>query len=219
MKYEISGMPVEGKELSMENYGTLLVLPWFQYLDIEQAKETCGFYRYLLDNAPIVGDKKRILVTARLQYLVPNSMSIQYADDWHVDGNITGEFEDRIHLFVSPATAMTQFNSAPITLEVDALDYLAINNQVSQNCEHMNKNAQTIKPNRFYTFDKSHVHRAVRPKQPEFRFMFRIVETDWFDGEQFFTNEESKYLIDKEGKVTSTWSIRRDENGIQVNPY
>jgi hypothetical protein len=219
MKYKINGMPLAGQELYMENYGTLLTMPWFQYVELEEAKRTCPYYRYLLDNAPIVGDKKRILVTAQLQYLTPDSSSIQYDDNWHVDGNITGEFEDRMHLLVSPCSALTKFNSEPLTLDVDGTSYQAINQAVVDNYSHLDEFARSVEPNRFYTFDKSHAHRAVHPRAPEFRFMMRIIETDWYQGEKYYTHEALVYSTNKDGKVFPTWSMRRDKDGIQINPH
>lgn len=184
--YELAGFPEMSSPIEMPSIEEILYLPMFQIADIDMVyKEGGETYRRLLDQAPIKGDRKYIGVWGYLQFLRPNAVSISYDSRWHIDSNKTAfgsEEEDRYHLIVTDCTALTEFNTNPITLTVneEIFNMPKMDQYIGNNADILGFEPKKIEPNRFVTFTPHHVHRAIEPSVPEFRFALRIVESNHY---------------------------------------
>jgi hypothetical protein len=181
-QFQIAGFPSTGNLIGLPNLQDLLNMPWYQYGDIEQVRRQGGeIYEYLLDKAPMSLGYKYTLVTSRVQFLSPGETAIKYAEDWHSDSNGQPfKSNDLTHLLLSPSSAMTEFNTIPVKTPLldEDITQAQLNMYINQDAIHLGLKGKRIEPNRFVTFDHSHVHRATSPTAGEFRFMLRIIQTN-----------------------------------------
>lgn len=186
VKYVSTGFPkVVSPKIELPSIEELLLMPFLNNVKIEDAyKYGCEFQKEVLDKTQFFG-KNHIYVQWMITLQTPEISPVinQYALDkeWHVDGRDTYEENDFVfHLMVNETTSMTDFNTAEFELDLPS-------NQTSElisriNMEGTKENSllvpQTIEPNRIYRFNNNHIHRAKRVTKPEFRFFYRVAETD-----------------------------------------
>jgi hypothetical protein len=157
----------------------LLFLPNLSYMSADDCFYENEVFRHLIQHAPIKNDRKYVLVESRLQYLSPNVISVPRGY-WHVDtSSFSDSRGDRTHLLISECTARTEFTKGEIHL--DLFDEEASINEVEV---YLNRNqhlfeSEAIESNRFITFGAKHLHRCIKASKNEFRFMFRVLETDY----------------------------------------
>lgn len=219
--FKTSGFPSEiSEKIEMATVPELMYMPIYQYVSVEDAYKYGGeFYRKLLDAAPIKNDRKNAILTAKLQYLNPNSLSIKFLENWHGDGERNPfESKDRIHLLISDCTAITEFNTNEFEIEMEENETQADLNDRLKNYDFPFE-AKSIEPNKFITFDISHIHRAVAAKKPEFRFMFRIIESNSLNPSPYEKANLRMSHVYKEinGKLLEVPNIEKFENGVFVH--
>jgi hypothetical protein len=182
-KYIVPGFPEEVSDyIELPDIAELLCFtPMFGRISAEDLRKHGGEnLRYLLDKAPIKNDRKYVSIITYTQMLYPEVASIASMvgdpeQHWHRDGN-SGDVYSRnshIHLFLSKCTALTEFNAEPFEIDLDDKDGKSFNLKLK---EYEIKGKQ-MESNKFVTFGP-HVHRRVEVKRPQFRFMFRITESD-----------------------------------------
>lgn len=183
---KLQGFPEMSDKIELPNIATLINMPWFQYADIDDVYKYGGeTARYLLSKTPLSFKKKYTLIANRVQYLNPSRMSIKYVGRWHTDSSgypLASEEDDTVHLLISKCTAITQFNTVPVELapfDIGTRNHV-INHYMEENKDKLGLIARDIEPERFVTFDHRHAHRAVQAKEEEFRFMWRVIESDKF---------------------------------------
>lgn len=183
--FKISGFPTEHEEIRTPNIAELLTAPFFQYASIEDVyKYGTPFQRGLLAKAPILRNTEHIMVDSAVQLLSPGERSIMnrngFKDEWHVDQFIGDADENaNIHIFITDCSARTEFNVTPIDLDLPAdIGWLDFNKHLTVHSDELGLKPEKIKPNRFYTFNRTHAHRATDPMEREFRFWFRVIETN-----------------------------------------
>jgi hypothetical protein len=193
MSVILRGFPTEiGKEIEMPDMAELLSMPIFFDTDIDSAyRHGTEFQRKLIDSTPLKRGKNVYSVLSEVRMLAPSLRSCtggqredrDYDREWHIDceenedgPHIYHEERDIVHLLTTQATSMTEFNANELELDFDPsrsysefMDFVYRNRHLVQ--------AMKMPANRIVTFS-NHMHRATDPTRIEFKYMFRIVETD-----------------------------------------
>jgi hypothetical protein len=140
----------------------------------------------ILDCAPIQNSHKYVYVSAKLQYLVPSVLPVSNSE-WHCDPGIIAPFNDNVvtHILASGSkylSSMTQFFDRTVDFNTDEsvlqMDHRQFREHLTQHIDELNIDPSAIIKDRFFTFLSLHPHRAVPALRPEFRFFFRIEESD-----------------------------------------
>jgi hypothetical protein len=175
MKVYIPGFPTEVSEpIELPDIGELLMYPAFHGISGDDfLKHATEFQRYLFNKIPLKNDKKNVIVRSGVWLLKPRTRShVSNTGDWHFDS------DPRVFILSSPCSALTEFNLNPLVIQSSSDETrLALGNRISRSPKKFGVVGRQIDPGRIYTFEE-HLHRAVDPKRIEFRFFFRVKETD-----------------------------------------
>jgi hypothetical protein len=215
--FKFSGFPTQAEsKIELPDIAELLEQNFHEGVSCDDLyKYGSQIYRDILDKTPLGNDRKYAVLTARVQILRPNEISIKYHDDWHVDGqNSFFDCNNRIHLLVSNCTSLTEFNVNPFELEVQDNAKL---DDINKIVNKMDLTPKSIEPNRFYTFDVKNAHRAVNPSRTEFRFMFRIIESNTHEPRMYKESMKNSSHIYKIGKRDSDPNITKTRDGILIH--
>lgn len=193
---------VFSEKIELPDMAELLTYPNFNDVDIEDVyRYGSDFQRKLLDMSPIDPSKKYHSLLSGVKINVPDYRSCtggekvngKYVDlnEWHIDNeerhtsNGSWDFtsnRDIVTLLTSKSSVMTRFLGRDYQLSVDpskvtyqdVLDLLSKN--MSMN-DPMGIGTFIAPENTLITFT-NHFHRAVPPSKIEFRYMFRLLQTD-----------------------------------------
>lgn len=192
---KLKGFPTQvGPEIELPDMAELLTYPFFFDTSLEDAyKYGSDFQKKLLDSIPNLGKngKRNISVLSQVRVLAPNyrsctGPSLDYASEWHIDSEededgtkVWSEPTDIVHILTNQTTSMTEFFEDEI--EVPGFngseDYAEFQNEFVRIYETLNVKPKAMPANRIVTF-MNHMHRATNPTRYEFKYMFRVVETD-----------------------------------------
>lgn len=203
----------------------LLTYPFFFKVSAEDLrKEGTDFHRKLLDHTPLNNNTKYISIYSNVQFLHPNvdpnlrKLRGTYDNEWHTDRDPGNNFNSTWHIIMNNCTARTEFNMNEI--EVDEEDYYDKNylNIVKHfNTKYIDKIiGKKCEPFRVHTFGSHHLHRSTMAEKPEFRFFFRVMETDFLPP---FPVDTAKYysstVQDLNGRTIE--SISQTKHGVKIN--
>lgn len=190
MLFVSSGFPTHTETIELPRMEELLLNEFINYVYAEDVyKYGTELHKYLLDKTPISNKRKYVVVTSVVQFLVPEVspvININKLDhEWHVDANtdylVNGDetYACDYHLLISghKLTSVTEFNENIIKIDVDNGEDI---NHYLNNEPSITKliSGREIDTNKIYTFDSKSIHKAKRSKQPEFRFFYRVIETN-----------------------------------------
>jgi hypothetical protein len=189
LELEGIGSVKKGEVLALPSLAELLALPALREFSIDDAYKYGGeSIRHLIDNIPLTNKKKYINVGTAIQLLSPSACSIisheTYSHEWHVDG-YSCDNPDYYHLLVSDCTALTEFASEEIMIAKfypESVDLGELNHHLNN---YENIEPVAMSPNTFHTFSTFTVHRATLAKKVEFRYMFRVIESDFSEPRAF----------------------------------
>lgn len=185
------------EEIPMPDIGQLLVEPFFFDTDIHDAYSNgSDFQRLLLDSIPDLGayGHNVISVMSEVRLLGPDfrACTIPSEDDmqeWHIDdeSGIDGDSDyvwaeegDRVHLYTNQTSAMTEFLKDDLVLPNLNPEDFTFDSFMAYFHDYYKRNkleTAFLPANRIVTFT-NHLHRANNPQNYEFRYMFRVVETN-----------------------------------------
>jgi hypothetical protein len=197
MSFILKGFPKEiGEYIELPNIAELLMMPFFYDTYIDEAyKYGTDFQKELLNKVPLKGGKKTTSVLSQIRFLYPNVRCCTgYPKDplheWHIDSEENEYHEnerkyqtetDIVHLLTNSVSPMTEFNKNDITINIPEdtsyLDFLNYFSKQLKNGNALNVAPEKMPSNQIVTFT-NHIHRATNPTGYEFRYMFRVVETD-----------------------------------------
>lgn len=188
MKFEIPGYPNMGEHIiELPNIAELLVQPFWGSIDAEDLmKHGTKLQKLILEKAPITNTRKYVCVTVSTQMLYPGVISVPNKfwsmpeGEWHRDGNVDMFYQnpDICHLFLSDCQAMTEWNVNPIEIDIpEGSTPEQVINMVNFNPDQFGLKGRKQDPNRFVTFT-NHFHRVTLPNHYQFRYMYRIIESD-----------------------------------------
>lgn len=219
----IKGFPEGiGEYIEFPNIGELLLMPMHGLVDANFLyAHGPSFYRTLLDKCPLTNRYKHVAVTCYIQLLYPESYSVSnkintvYQHEWHTDA-VEQIFDEpsTIHIIMSDCTATTSFNENPTTVllreDMDNREFIHLVNKEWKNWGLKDKK---IEPQKYATFT-NHVHRSTPSEHKEFRFFFRVMESDYIP-----PREEDKYPCNAShiGKILSDGSIEKIPNIVQYD--
>lgn len=201
----------------------LLVMPTFNRVSPEDLRKYgTDFQKGLLDKVPFRHDTQYISIYCTLQFLYPEIRSnLLYLggtveNEWHIDRDKDRKLNNTWHLLMNDCTALTQFTEKAIEIE-DEIYHDPESKVLIRALNTPGKYDIVPKPalpNRIHTFNHQHLHRAETAKKPEFRFFFRVMETDFLPA----------YSIDRAMGHSIVWlpdgtavsSIRRTPDGISL---
>ncbi len=217
----IEGFPaIHDIELEMPSVAELLSVPFWDRCSAEDVYKYGGDVgRYFLNKVPIKNDMKYVNVWINLQLLKPGVGSIKYKYNWHLDGSkVPFGAHERLFLVISDCTATTEFNKNRIEHYVDSeISHEDYDKYVNENAENIGIAGERVPPNKFIEFTSSHAHRATNPLKEEFRFLFRVCESnDLVSQPANKARLSSSHIYEEIGK--STRSIQNsDEDRIIIN--
>ncbi len=189
--------------------------------------------RNLLDQVPLMNNHKYITVNMEVQLLLPE-LTAAPRSNWHFDAmSFRPEEESNCHLLVSECYSRTEFLDQEIYLSEYDEDSSPLDVEI-----YMNKNLDLVTPrkmpsNRFITFSDIHLHRPVRADRTEFRFMLRVLESDYLKPRKYaaalmnsttvfndnlydYSGIDSNYVMSNESEQHVTIE-RYSENKITLN--
>jgi hypothetical protein len=178
MKLIAPGFPREvGHQIDLPDIGELLFAPFFQGISADDyLNYATDFQKSLFARVPLRNDRRYVTVRSGVWLLEPGTRShVNRFGDWHIDGLLNKGFRERYHILSSSCTALTEFNCN--ALEEEFMEGETYNGILNRLAKEARIRGQAILPNRIYTFD-DHIHRAVDPGRIEFRFFFRVQESD-----------------------------------------
>jgi hypothetical protein len=186
----LKGFPTEiGNEIELPDMAELLAYPSFFDVSADDFyKYGTEFQKYLLDKTPLKNDKKTVSVLCQVKYLSKDTRSCTPVRagwgghyEWHIDNEADNSHiytvpRDRVHLMTSQTTSMTEFLADEVSIP------LPLDTPYTEFKEYLHDFPYLLKgkpmpANRIVTFD-NHMHRATPSQRIEFKFMFRVVETD-----------------------------------------
>jgi len=143
--------------------------------------QTSDFVRAIIDQTPLMGEHKSVLLTLKLQSL--NAGAFSDARTWHCDGwgrkrsPDTPTRAEYNHLFILGG-APVEFVSRPVQmrwLRGYSIDRLW---KQIQSKDYMNLPARAVRLGVFNTYDCFDLKRGVKAKEPLTRLLIRVTETD-----------------------------------------
>lgn len=242
MPFLLKKMPEEMTDyIELPDMAELLTMPIFFDCPIEEAlKYGSDFQKKLLSMVPLRGTKKYTTILSEVRMLTPvnrsctgfSDMSHTDSDyEWHIDteeeldGSMKnyGEETDIVHLLVSKTSCMTEFLKSDIMLNdinpsehslYQMLDYIRYNKEI------INLEPVKIPHNRIVTFT-NHLHRATKGDRIEFRYMFRVVETDRKrpPSNPTYNPNHTTTIIDTNGEQIENISQKEDKIILHLPPF
>lgn len=205
-----------GETLDLPDIAELFRSPMMFNADIEDAyKYGDDFVRHLIDKTPITHKRKYIYVSAKLQYLTPERSPIPNVD-WHCDpGVINPYWSDAItHIMATGSknlSSLTEFFDKPVDIHlpqnVHQMNHREFREWITPIVPSLGITPVAIPVDKMVTFMPQHIHRAIYPTKPEFRYFWRVMETDIYSPDSF----DGKAMMPKGSQI---WKIF--DNGIQT---
>jgi hypothetical protein len=183
---DLPGFPTEvSPVIEMPDIAELLLMPMFNNINADDFyKYGTDFQRKLFDMTPFKGDMKYVSIKSHVQFVYPgvgttgNKLDMGILNEWHIDFSRTKDHEknppETWHILASPATCLTEFNTAAGTYEIE--DHKQTRLWLNTEGEAHHLVPKMIEPCRLYTFT-NHAHRATNALVPEFRYFYRVQET------------------------------------------
>jgi hypothetical protein len=187
MHFKTNGFPKRVTEkIEIPRIEDLLMMPFVNSIHADDLyKIGTDFQRYLIDKTPITNKKKYVQIQSSVKLLTPNISPVinDFALDkeWHVDGHDNFIEDDVVmHIVCNKTSSMTEFNCATFEGEFENSRELisSANDKYNDSSVYNKLIPKEIEEGRIYTFNNTDLHRAKRVEKPEFRFFFRVVESD-----------------------------------------
>jgi len=222
------------EEIAMPDVGQLLLEPFFFDVDIHDAyRYGSDFQRYLIDSIPNLGQNHDVVsVMCEVRLLGPDyrACTVPTEDnmnEWHIDDEvgIDGDSEynwaqpgDIVHLYTNQTSAMTEFLRDDLILpdlNPEDFDYDSFMDYLRSYVSSEKPALEKMPANRIVSFTNQ-AHRATNPQNYEFRYMFRVTETNrsrpagGYDPEGF----DSVEVVNLDGETEL--NVERDDSQITI---
>lgn len=230
-EFVIKGFPTEISEyIELPDMAELMVYNQFYDMDADAVRKYGSYlHRYLLDKTPLRNDKKHVSVMSQVRIMFPDMRSCtrHYADpddEWHIDSEVLEDGKeiyhrptDTVHLLSNDVQCATEFNTEEFTIQFDySKEYVEFKKWFRENAVHLIK-PKKMPANKIVTFD-NHIHRATNPQQIEFRYMFRVTETDRGRPPAYEFDETQNAVKAYDGERKKFFEhLKRGKGFIQIN--
>lgn len=187
-KLILPGFPTEvSSKIEMPDIAELLLYPMFWRTDVELfRKHATDFQKKLLDMCPLKNNKRHVIIFSSVQILDPMKRLFTNAipgtgREWHIDGLGDGGLwtpSETVHFLIGHTTSPTEFTKNPLSFDIpNDWGKGRFNAYINEDPVFQTIVPQPIELGRIYTFTH-HVHRAVPTKGIQFRYTWRVRETD-----------------------------------------
>lgn len=185
----VPGFPeVADDFIELPNIAELLNEPFWGLISAEDLRKYgTDLQKSILDRVPLTHKRKSIIIQITVNYLYPGVISVPNKSwsgteaEWHRDGNsiLTVEDPDICHLMISPSDASTDFNEHPFTVKIPSgMNSQELINMINMNATRFPFTPKRVEPQKFVTFS-DHFHRATVTDKHEFRYMYRVIESNY----------------------------------------
>jgi hypothetical protein len=210
MSIVLPGFPAAGNRIESPDVAELLLYPNFIVAEADTVwKFGSDFQRELLSKCNLKHNRKHVtvysgvhVVSKQMRPITTVGLNAERGREWHIDGLDNQSYdhfypEETVHLYLSHASLPTEFQKYP--LEITDPKLLAMNRydfcywlNTDEGIAHID--AAPIENERIYEFS-NHIHRALVPDRPQFRYTFRVRETDRADipSVKFQVNKQNRY--------------------------
>lgn len=224
-KYKFPGFPGQSNVyIESPNIAELLFMPIFSRCDVDSfRKHATQWQKDLLDQVPFIGGYKYHVIDTYPQFLYPDMCPVGTRSqanllyEWHCDGFKSVESEPTVfHIFQTDSECGTMFLDEDVELELpENMPISQFNTHVALlGAEQWKDRGVQVKNNRFTTFS-NHIHRSVAPRQKQFRYFFRISESNIItpatDREQ--PRLENGSFIHHDGRTVKVPNINKNPDG------
>jgi hypothetical protein len=142
---------------------------------LSQSESTNNTLRDIIQQCPIVGNHKRILLDVKVQHLVPSKTSC--IPGWHLDGPgnpLHPSLPEVHHLYIHEEGGETEFIDEQFDLEIDdTMQQRDIVRLIPDDLKVTKARAGF-----FTTFTRYDFHRGINVVKPMKRLLVRLTETD-----------------------------------------
>jgi hypothetical protein len=207
------------QKLKLPDIFTLALQPVFYNADFTEAYERCNspIVRDLLERVPLKGGYKYTIATSMIQFLSPDTSSIQNAD-WHLDPGVPAphRHDARIHILSAgnDLTSTTRFIKEDVDVELPDELYEArhrvLRQHLTENADRFGFESVAVEQDRFVTFTNLHPHIALPPQKYELRYFMRVQESDIEPPREFKVVDSTATLIRGSDKMVATLEQRKD---------
>lgn len=191
----IPGFPkVSDTYIELPSIGELIVEPFWGAIAAEDLRKYgTEVQKSILDQVPLTHNRKYVMIQVTVNYLYPGVISVPNKSwsgaegEWHRDGNgdLSIEDVDVCHLMISPSEASTDFNEHPFSVKIPSgMGSQHLINMINMNMSRYPFTPKTVEPQKFVTFD-NHFHRATQTTKHEFRYMYRVIESNYREPKLF----------------------------------
>lgn len=227
--YTIPGFPGYSSDyIKSPNIGELLFMPVFSRCDIDRFRKLAsGFQKELLDKTPLIGTYKYTVIDCYTQFLYPNGCPVGTRSgvgklyEWHCDGFMQLESEpSAFHLYMTDSECGTVFNNEPITLDLPKhMPIRDFNREATLYAEaKWGVEGRKMENNRFLTFT-NHLHRSEPAKEKQFRFFFRVTESNHITPAMDRPQPRSEFrsfIVGPDGKGTQVDNVAYIQDGVTI---
>ncbi len=180
-----------GEKISIPfSFSEMLRSPWGIRIDANELYKHGGeINRWLLDNTPLKNNRKYVNCYVTLHYLAGDLIHVP-TSDWHCDGSgFPPEGNDIFHTMVGLGDGIdgqikTEFLESDLCLEIEdsvsmpSMDHVRFRSYMTENAKRFNLKSVEAESGRMHTWTSRHLHRVQFPKQPHFRFFWKVAESD-----------------------------------------
>lgn len=146
----------------------------FKFAEIGFVRQNSNEYvNYVLDNIPIVGNRKHVLVDVKVHHLQEGEYPA--LKHWHIDcvnNPLSSLREEYNHIFVSGQWCLTEFLACRIDIDITPDQVLNFDSILPDGIS-----TKRILGNTIYTYGRA-VHRAVPSIKDHSRLLIRVSESD-----------------------------------------
>jgi len=169
-------------KLSAPSENDILNVVSFKYADYDYVYKYCDndYVRYVLNNIPIFGQHKRVLIDLKVHDLKPEF--VPCVPGWHLDGSINPKKLPKqpeiFTLFVTGEHSLTEFLTKEIQLEVNDRWDFAMMSKACSRLVPKDYPSQSIPSCQFASYGDHYFHRGKLSTGYERRLLVRTTETD-----------------------------------------
>lgn len=191
---------VFGRSIEQPTEGEIRNTPSLWNIPVEEAlQNTSGLIRKTIDKIDIRGDRKYILVSTKIQFIVRGFLPS--FPGWHTDGTLSAKLKlpqinyfdfmaqnrddvryTRFHMLVTGNYSLTEFLVNPIELKLpqepqNSFEFM--NDQVEEYLQAGKQDILTVPTCTIVDFDWWNIHRASVSSQNHWRLWIRVTESDF----------------------------------------
>jgi hypothetical protein len=174
--------PALGERLKQPGISQIEHVPCFKYADYDYVYDRCDndYVRHVLDNIPIYGEHKRVLIDVKVHDLKRGE--VPCVPGWHLDGSINPQNlpkrPETFTLFVTGLCARTEFIDQSLKINVeDSWNFATMNRKCARMIPE-SVDVWTLPSCQFATYGDHYFHRGPVARRDERRLLVRTTETD-----------------------------------------